>query len=141
MLITGTDLEDAASVRFGSSFAPNFTVDSETQITAVAPPATAGPVAISVTTSAGSARSSGQFTYLTGPAPVSPAAASVCSVPKLRGRQLEAARRVLRAADCKVGRVVRKPAGATPKDDRIKWQQPGPGTVLAAGSKVTIGLG
>lgn len=141
VVVAGTDLEGATSVRFGSSSAPSFTVDSETQITAIAPPAAAGPVAISVTTPAGSARSNGQFTYLTGPAPMSPVPASVCTVPKLKGEKLKAAKRTLRAADCKIGRVVKKPSGPTAKASRVTWQKPRAGTVLAPGSKVGIGLG
>ncbi len=140
VVITGTDLEGATSVRFGSSSAPSFAVDSETQITVLAPAAAAGPVAISVTTPAGST-TCGQFTYATSPAPASPAPTSVCTVPKLKGKKLKVAKRALRAADCNLGRVVKKIAGATAILGRVKWQKPGPGTMLAPGSRVSIGLG
>jgi hypothetical protein len=38
VVITGTNLADATSVMFGSVPAASFTVDSDTQITAIAPP-------------------------------------------------------------------------------------------------------
>jgi hypothetical protein len=144
VLITGTDLEGATAVSFGSSAAPSFAVDSETQLTAIAPAGAAGPVAISVTTPAGSATSGGQFTYVTpataAPSPVSALPPAACTVPKLKGKMLKAAKRALRAADCKLGGVA-KIAGATAKSGRVKWQKPRPGTTSGPGTKVSVGLG
>nr|WP_237503463.1 IPT/TIG domain-containing protein [Streptomyces sp. SID8375] len=51
--LTGTNLTGATSVLFGATPATSFTVVSPTQITAVAPAATAGPVAITVTSPGG----------------------------------------------------------------------------------------
>lgn len=59
--ITGTDFLGATAVSFGSVAASSFTVNSDTQITAVAPASSAvGPVDVTVTTPAG--------TSATGPA-------------------------------------------------------------------------
>lgn len=69
VVITGTNLTGATSVNFGSVAASSFTVNSATQITAVAPAGSAGSVSLSVTTAGGTATSTGAFTY-TVPAPV-----------------------------------------------------------------------
>ncbi|OPF75582.1 hypothetical protein VT50_0224465 [Streptomyces antioxidans] len=47
--LAGSDLTGVTAVTFGSTPALSFTVDSATQITAVAPPGAAGPVQITVT--------------------------------------------------------------------------------------------
>ena len=64
--ITGTDFTDVSIVNFGSTPATSFTVDSDTQITAIAPAGTAGTVNVLVYaggagTSAASAAD--QYTY------------------------------------------------------------------------------
>jgi hypothetical protein len=62
--ITGTNLTGATAVKFGSTNARSFTVDSETSITAVAPAAT-GTVDVTVTTP-GATSATGEadrFTY------------------------------------------------------------------------------
>ncbi|PBC69736.1 IPT/TIG domain-containing protein [Streptomyces sp. TLI_235] len=51
--LTGTNLTSVTAVAFGTSPATSFTVVSATQITAVAPPGTAGPVQVSVTSPGG----------------------------------------------------------------------------------------
>jgi hypothetical protein len=62
VVILGTGLTGAKSVKFGANTA-SFTVDSDAQITAVAPTSTViGPVAVAVTTTAGEATGQ-QFTY------------------------------------------------------------------------------
>ncbi len=48
--ITGTDFNGATSVRFGSTSATSYTVNSTTSITATSPPAPAGLVDVTVTT-------------------------------------------------------------------------------------------
>lgn len=53
VIITGADFTDATSVQFGATEAASFTVDSDSQITAVTPPHAPGEVDISVTTPAG----------------------------------------------------------------------------------------
>ncbi|MBB6732830.1 IPT/TIG domain-containing protein, partial [Cohnella zeiphila] len=65
--ITGTDFTGATAVTFGGTPAASFQVDSATQITAVAPAGSAGPVDVVVTTPGGSATAAGGFTYFASP--------------------------------------------------------------------------
>ncbi|MEI2301004.1 putative Ig domain-containing protein [Ensifer sp. MJa1] len=65
--ITGTGFTGATSVKFGSASATSFTVDSATQITAVAPAGAAGPADIVVTTGSGTATLASGFNYLVVP--------------------------------------------------------------------------
>ncbi|MFF7459735.1 IPT/TIG domain-containing protein [Kitasatospora sp. NPDC008115] len=61
--ITGTNLTGATAVNFGAVAATAFTVDSDTQITATVPAASAaGPVDVTVTTPGGTS-APGKFTY------------------------------------------------------------------------------
>jgi IPT/TIG domain/PASTA domain len=64
--IAGHDLSGASAVNFGSVPARSFTINSASSITAVSPPAAAGPVDVSVTTASGRSPSSSadQFTYV-----------------------------------------------------------------------------
>lgn len=147
--ITGEDFTEVEGVSFGSSPAP-YTVESDSRIAAVAPPAVAGSVAVTVTTDAGSARSSQGFTYIAPtptltPAPT-PTATSItapapnCKVPKLVGRTLKAAKNAARRAHCKVGRVSKK-KGTRSATGKIVRQSPKAGAVRVAGSKVGVRLG
>jgi len=63
--ITGTNFTGATAVKFGSTNATSYTVDSDTQITAVSPAGSAGTMDVTVTTAGGiSATSSAdQFVY------------------------------------------------------------------------------
>lgn len=64
--VTGTNLAGVTQVKFGSTPATSFTVVSNTQINAVAPPGTPGTVQVTVTTP--SSTSNGlAYTYLTVP--------------------------------------------------------------------------
>lgn len=65
--ITGTNLSSTTSVTFGGTAATSFTVSSATQVTATTPAHSAGAVDVVVTTSGGSATSTGGFAYLDGP--------------------------------------------------------------------------
>lgn len=68
--ITGSQFTGATAVVFGSKAASSFTVNSDTQVTAVSPPGSAGTVPVTVTTSAGGASESvaaGQFIYAAAP--------------------------------------------------------------------------
>ena len=70
--ITGTGFNGATGVSFGSTPASNFTVNSDTQITATSPAANlSGAVDVTVTTPNGTSAtgSADQFTYLTATAP------------------------------------------------------------------------
>jgi hypothetical protein len=73
VVITGSNFTGATVVRFGTTLASSFTVNSATRITAVAPASStgiAGLVDISITTPAGTSATSSasQFTYVTPPA-------------------------------------------------------------------------
>jgi hypothetical protein len=65
IVINGTDFVCVNSVMFGTQAASSFTVDSQTQVTAVTPAGTSGSVAVTLTTSSGTATSSSNFTYTT----------------------------------------------------------------------------
>ena len=125
--ITGTNLSGASAVSFGGVPASSFTVNSDTQITAVAPAsATPGVVDASVTTTAGttSLSAADQFTY------------TACVVPKLKGKKLKAAEKKLKKADCKLGKI----KGHKSKTAKVKKQHPKPGKVLAPGVRVSVKL-
>ncbi|MFG2024169.1 IPT/TIG domain-containing protein [Streptomyces sp. NPDC048825] len=68
--LTGSDLLGATAVEFGGVAAASFTVDSSTQITAVAPSHAAGTAAVTVTTLGGSSNPVG-YVYLDTPVLVS----------------------------------------------------------------------
>ena len=72
VVITGTNFtgaSGAAAVKFGSTNAASYTVNSATQITASSPPGSAGIVDITVTTAGGTSATSAsdQFTYVAAP--------------------------------------------------------------------------
>jgi hypothetical protein len=141
--ISGSDLEGATAVTFGSATAA-VSSDSETQITAVTPAnGSATSVPVSVTTVAGIATGS-SFTYVAPPAPpvVAPVVTrhpSRCVVPNLKGKKLKAAKKALSKAKCKAGSVT-KLAGATSKTGKVVKQGSKPGAKLAAGAKVKLTL-
>ncbi|MBS1880538.1 MAG: PASTA domain-containing protein [Actinobacteria bacterium] len=72
-----------------------------------------------------------------GPGPDNPAS---CRAPKLAGKRLKTARRMLTAAGCKLGSV-KLEDGVTSKTGRVKRQSPKPGKVLGTGAKVNVTLG
>lgn len=126
--ITGTNLTAASAVKFGTIPAAGFTVESETQITAIAPPSTTvGTVDVTATTLAGTSAKikADQFTY------------EGCVVPKLKGKKLKPAKKALRRANCKVGTVKRRKG----KPGKVIKQNPKPGKVLAPGTKVNLTVG
>jgi hypothetical protein len=134
VVISGHDFAAVSAVKFGSTPASSFTVNSENAITAVAPSnATSGPVDTSVTTVAGTSAISAadQFTY-TAELPT-----ASCVVPKLKGKKVKAARKALTKADCKLGKV----KGKKTKSAKVKKQSPKVGNVLPPGAKVNIKLG
>lgn len=71
--------------------------------------------------------------------PEEEAPAEVCLVPKLDGRTLKRAKLRLRAADCKVGEVV-KLKGAKAARARVVRQSPRPGSKLVSGAVVSLTL-
>lgn len=129
--ITGTDLASASAVKFGSVPATSFIAESETKITAVAPPSvTVGAVDVTATTIAGTSAltKDDRFFY------------EGCVVPRVKGKKLKNAKRVLGRADCKVGKVTRRKARPS-KVGKVLKQGAKPGKVLASGSKVNLVLG
>jgi hypothetical protein len=142
--VSGTDFEGASGVRFGDTPAASFEVDSESQITVVVPPrAEPASVPVSVTTVAGSATSPGVYAYERQPGEEGggqQGGSGSCTVPKLRGLKLKAAKRLLRKAGCATGRVTRR-RGASARRARIVRQKPSPGRVLPTGTKVAVKLG
>jgi IPT/TIG domain-containing protein/PASTA domain-containing protein len=128
--ITGTDLAGASAVMFGEQPAAAFTVESETQITATAPPftqRTAVPVMVRTVAGTSELTNADLFTY-TG-----------CIVPKLTGRSLRSAQQALRSNGCKIGKV-KKLKGATARNGKVIGQGAAKGKILAAGAKVNVTL-
>ena len=129
--ISGTDFARVSGVSFGGVAAKSFTVTSETQLTAVAP-AVAKPAAvdITVTTIAGTSAvvTADRFAY------------KACVVPKLRSKSLRAAKKKLKKAGCKVGKVTKRGA-VTAKTGRVVGQSKNAGKKLAPGTKVNVTLG
>lgn len=126
--ITGTDLASTSAVRFGTVPATSFKAESETKITAVAPPSAAvSAVDVTATTIAGTSATvkDDRFFY------------EGCAVPKLKGKKLKAAKRALHQADCKVGKITRRRG----KPGKVVKQGTKPGKVLASGSKVNLTVG
>jgi hypothetical protein len=146
--VTGTDLEGATAVNFGSNPAALFTVDSESHITAISP-AGSGTVPVSVTTVAGTATAGQQFTYQAPqtptptagptPAPIS-GPPRICKVPKLKGKSLKSARTAIIRADCNVGRVNKK-KGVKASTAKVVGQSSKPGTVVPPRTAVNVTLG
>lgn len=127
VVVAGANFASVTGVSFGP-VPGSFTVNSEGQITAVAPPSTTlGAVPVTVTTAAGSATGAQAFVY------------KGCKVPKLNGKKLKAAKKKIRKGDCGLGKV-KKLDGATAKTGKVSKQNPKPGKILAPGSKVKITL-
>lgn len=128
--IGGTDFASVSAVSFGTVPA-KFTVDSEGRITATAPRVPKPrKVDITVTTIAG--------TSVVGKTDLYSFAA--CLVPNLKAKSLKAAKKKLKKAGCKVGKVT-KGAGVTVKSGKVIKQGPKPGKKLAPGTKINVTLG
>jgi hypothetical protein len=129
--VVGTDFSSASEVKFGPDLAASFTVVSETEIAAIAPPTDrAGSVDVTVTTPAGTsaATSADDFTY------------KGCVVPNLKRNKLKAAKKRLRNAGCRLGKV-KKRNGATAKTGKVTKQNPKPRKTRVTGTKVNVTLG
>jgi hypothetical protein len=127
VVISGVNFASVTGVSFGSTPAA-FAVNSEGQITAVAPATkTLGSVPVIVSTVAGTATSAQPFTY------------EGCRVPQLKGKKLKAAKRKLRKANCRIGKV-KKLHDATAKTGKVVKQNPKPGKILVPGAKVKVVL-
>jgi hypothetical protein len=126
--IAGTNLSPASTVKFGTVSATAFTVESDTQITAIAPPsATVGDVEVTATTLAGTSPTtrSDEFFY------------QGCTVPKVKGKKLKAAKKAIHRGGCKLGAVKRRKG----KHGKVLKQHPKPGKVLAPQAEVNLTVG
>ena len=129
VVIVGTNFTEVKGVSFGAVPAQSYTVNSESVITAVAPASTSLTTAsITVTTVAGTATSAQGFAY------------RGCKVPSLLGAKLKGAKKRVRKAGCKVGKV-HKQNGVTAKTGHVIKQSPKPGKLVASGTKVNVKLG
>jgi hypothetical protein len=155
--IVGRDFTGVSGVSFGPVPASSFVVDSEGEITAVAPPsADAGPVDITMSNAFGTSSDVPQdrFTYLappvvapTGTSPTSSPAASpagsplaptppgrTCKVPRLNGKTLPASRRILSRSRCRLGAI----RGQRRAGKEVTRQSPRPGVTRPAGWAVNV---
>lgn len=129
--ITGKNFANASSVKFGSTPAASFTVDSDTEITATAPGVLRpGKVDVTITTIAGDNANTRFDDYVY----------RACVVPAVKGKTLKKAKALLRRNGCKLGHVKKVEAPAK-KEGKILKQTPRPGKVLAPGARVRINLG
>ena len=129
VLIYGANFAEVRSVKFGDHYANSFTVDSEEQITAIAPSTfkLEKKLPLTVTTAAGVATSTQTYSYVG------------CKVPSVNGKKLRPAKRTLRRAGCKLGRVT-KLEDATARTGHVLRQHPSPGTLRVLGTRVKLTL-
>jgi PASTA domain-containing protein len=71
------------------------------------------------------------------PAPAPAAVPAKCVVPKLRGRTLRSAKRLLRRNHCRVGKITRVPAKRM-RPGRVLATKPRPGARRAAGTRIAL---
>jgi hypothetical protein len=126
--IVGRGFTGATAVRFGGVAAKSFKVKTDSTISAAAPSHAKGTVDVTVTGPGGQSQptTDDQFTFI-----------KFCVVPDVTGKHLKRAKKALKKAHCKLGKV--RPKGQT--TGTVKHQSRKPGTVLKAGAKVSITLG
>lgn len=73
------------------------------------------------------------------PSPPVRAAKAACIVPRLTGKEPQSSKRILRAANCKLGKMHHQRTGSSAKT--VVRQGPRPGTELPWGSRVWITVG
>ncbi len=129
--IAGHDFTGATAVSFGAVPAASFTVDSDSQITAVSPPGSRGAVDVGVRNPGQSpAVGTDKFTY------------AACVVPNLKKKTLKGAKKALKRADCSLGKVKKpKAKGKRHGKLKVKKQSPKPSKALPVGAKVNVTLG
>ena len=129
-MLKGLHFEEVSAVSFDGVAARKFTVDSDQQITAIAPPGkdAAGQPPRHGHHARGHGGRPARFAY------------SGCLVPKLLGKKLSAAKAKIKKAGCKLGKLKRVHASAGKRGKVIK-QKPKPGKVGAPGTKVSITVG
>lgn len=130
--ITGKNFNQTSEVKFGSTPAASFTVDSDTEITATAPKAVRpGKVDVLVSTFAGTNPNTQYDDYVY----------TACVVPKIKNRTLRVAKAMLRRAGCKLGHVKKIDVTKPKEVGKVLKQTPAPEKVLAPGARVRIQLG
>lgn len=130
--ITGKNFTGASAVKFGTTPAASFTVDSDTEITATAPKnARPGKVDVTVTTFAGENPNTRFDDYVY----------RACVVPALKNKTLSRSKTLLRRSGCKLGHVKRVTAPKPEKVGKVLKQTPKPGKILAPGARVRVSLG
>lgn len=131
LTITGKNFANASAVKFGSTPAASFTVDSDTEITVTTPRVLRpGKVDVSITTIAGDNANTRYDDYVY----------RACVVPAIKGKTLKKAKSALRRSGCKLGHVKKVEAPAK-KEGKVLKQTPRPGKVLAPGARVRVNLG
>lgn len=127
VVVAGENFAEVRSVAF-SGIPVSFTVASEGQLTAVAPPNTAlTSRTIEVTTVAGRANAPQTFNYIG------------CAVPNLRKATLKEAKSELQSAGCALGKVKRLKK-ASLKKGKVTRQSPAAGAILPPGTQVSVSL-
>lgn len=131
LTITGKNFANASAVKFGSTPAASFSVDSDTEITVTTPRVLRpGKVDVAITTLAGDNANTRFDDYVY----------RACVVPAVKGKSLKKAKTLLRRSGCKLGHVKKVQAPAK-KEGKVLKQTPRPGKVLAPGSRVRVNLG
>jgi hypothetical protein len=128
--VLGTDFASVSAVKFGAKAAVNFAVGSESLLTAIVPAGTPGTADVTVTTIAGTSTVTAADRYKY----------TACVVPRLKAKKLKAAKKRLKSAGCKTGRVT-KEDGVTAKTGKVVGQSPKAGKKLKPGTKIKIILG
>jgi IPT/TIG domain-containing protein/PASTA domain-containing protein len=123
--ISGQGFTGATAVNFGGTPAKSFIVNSDTRITAVSPRAASGSVDVKVAAGSGQSTASAgdRFKFV-----------QVCVVPNLEGKTLARAKKALRTAHCRIGKVT------GPNSGRVTHQVPKPRKILRAKHTVSIKL-
>ncbi|MGH9046343.1 MAG: IPT/TIG domain-containing protein [Acidimicrobiales bacterium] len=158
--ISGTNFTEATQVMFGSQPAASFTVNSDNQISAVAPAGVSGTVDVTVVNAEGTsvAIAADRVTFTTPSTPtptpstptptpsaspavtpaVTPTATVSCVAPTLKGLRLKAVETALLAANCKLGTIAHY-YSATPKGELVE-QSLHQTTIEPAGTEINIWL-
>ena len=131
LTISGRYFSNASSVKFGTTPAASFSVDSDTEITATAPAALRpGTVDVTITTIAGDNANTRYDDYVY----------RACVVPNVKNKTLPKAKSLLRRRGCKLGHVKKVEVPAK-KEGKIIKQTPKVGKILAPGARVRVNLG
>jgi hypothetical protein len=127
--LAGTDFIGVSELSFGGKTVTSFTVDSENQISLTTPGVSKpGPAAITITTPGGTSPPASPFTY------------KACKVPKLKDKTLGQARKRLRKANCRLGKV-KHAETAGQGSGRVVKQRPPSGLFKPPGTRVRVTLG